>query len=224
MDKQLEDLLNKYIADFKSKQCDVVVPQSIPIVWFGNIEAYFKSQVKIVTVGLNPSYNEFPEVYRSKASPRFKGKTLNANNLYTSLNEYFNFNPYKSWFAHFEGCLNRLGASFGGQMSKGIVYKNTAISIDFFSSSATNPTFSKLSEHGENGKSTKEVYFRSYWNISPLTLLLCRQQRNISTLSSILQIKYTSQRANLKYIACQIKWQFGGDLCAERPVCLIKIF
>lgn len=27
MNKQLEDLLNKYIADFKSKQCDVVVQQ-----------------------------------------------------------------------------------------------------------------------------------------------------------------------------------------------------
>ena len=152
MNKQLEDLLNKYIADFKSKQCDVVVQQSIPIVWFGDIEAYFKSQVKIVTVGLNPSYNEFPEVYSSQASPRFKDKTLKADNLYTSLNEYFCFNPYKSWFAHFEGCLNRLGASFGGQMNKGIDYKNTAISLDYFSSIATNPTFSKLYEHREEWK------------------------------------------------------------------------
>lgn len=52
MDKSIETLLNAYIEDFKAKQCSVVVPNSIPIVWFGDIEAYFKSQVKIVTIAL----------------------------------------------------------------------------------------------------------------------------------------------------------------------------
>lgn len=152
MDNNIEILLNKYIDDFKIKQCEVVVPNSIPIVWFGDIEAYFKSKLKIVTIALNPSKNEFPESYNTVALPRFKDKTLIADTLYTSFNEYFKFNPYSLWFCHFENCLNKLGASFGGKMSKNIHYNNIALSIDYFSAIATDPTFSKLSERAQEWK------------------------------------------------------------------------
>jgi hypothetical protein len=45
-----------------------IVPNSIPIVWFGNVERYFKSELKIITVSLNPSDIEFK-----------KGKNLAVN-------------------------------------------------------------------------------------------------------------------------------------------------
>lgn len=159
MEKPIEDILKKYIADFKTKQSEVIVPSSIPIVWFGDIYAYFKSQIKIVTIALNPSKNEFPETYNSTAKPRFIDKSLIADRLYTSLNEYFKFNPYKIWFSHFESCLNKLGASFGGIMSSGIQYNNTALSIDYFSSIATDPTFSRLSESSKKEIDQRVLFF-----------------------------------------------------------------
>ncbi len=37
-----------------------VVSPSIPILYFGDAERYFRSNVKAITVGLNPSREEFP--------------------------------------------------------------------------------------------------------------------------------------------------------------------
>lgn len=172
MDKQLEDLLNKYIADFNSKQCDAVVPQSIPIVWFGDIEAYFKSQVKIVTVGLNPSYNEFPEVYNLKALPRFKDKTLKAENLHSSLNNYFRYNPYHNYFDRFENCLNKIDATYGGKTNCGDGFSYVALHIDFHSAIATKPVFSQLSETQINSIDQRPLFFELLNYLNPDTVLM----------------------------------------------------
>lgn len=167
MDKPIENILNKYINDFKTKQSDVIVPKSIPIVWFGDIESYFKSKIKIVTIALNPSKNEFPEAFDPTVKPRFIVKSLVTDELYVALNEYFKFNPYKIWFSHFESYINMLGASFGGIMSKGIKYDNIALSIDYYSSIATNPTFSKLSECKKNEIDQRALFFELLRLLSP---------------------------------------------------------
>ena len=43
----------------KFKDYDVVVSPSLPILYFGDLASYEKSDLKIVTVGKNPSDNEF---------------------------------------------------------------------------------------------------------------------------------------------------------------------
>ena len=47
----------EYFDNFKNK--DVVVAPSLPILNFGNLDAYANSELKVVTVGKNPSDNEF---------------------------------------------------------------------------------------------------------------------------------------------------------------------
>ena len=34
---------------------------NFPILWFGDMDAYFRSEIRVITVGLNPSIREFSE-------------------------------------------------------------------------------------------------------------------------------------------------------------------
>lgn len=36
-----------------------IVSNSVPIIWFGNVEKYLESELKVITVSLNPSDIEF---------------------------------------------------------------------------------------------------------------------------------------------------------------------
>ena len=60
----LYEIIERYYEDFSAKQktlSKIVVKDSFPIVWFGNIEKYRRSKIKVLTIGLNPSHNEFPK-------------------------------------------------------------------------------------------------------------------------------------------------------------------
>lgn len=116
----------------------------LPIKWFGDRKAYQESEVKIITVGLNPSDKEFRE---KKGDPftsllRFPDY-LNGNNcsLEKALNSYFEKNPYRQWFnAGFEPILNGMGASYYSKAG----YTCRALHTDICSPWATDPTWSKL--------------------------------------------------------------------------------
>ena len=167
MEIELEKLLNDYLRDFSRKsQSDVAVKDSIPIVWFGDMEAYKESRLKIVTVGLNPSLREFEE-------PRFNVAANSAESLYETLNDYFNFNPYK-WFRDFEKCLNLIDASFGGKMSDRR-YANTAISLDAYSAIATNPTWRYLSLRERNAVEQSGLFDRLLEYLQPDVILMSAQ-------------------------------------------------
>lgn len=64
----LNEIVEAYIEDFISKNGNdelkkYIVPDSIPIVWFGDVEEYLKPKYKgkrIVTIAANPSDREFP--------------------------------------------------------------------------------------------------------------------------------------------------------------------
>lgn len=143
MDIELENLVSKYLRDFESKKnLRIAVPNSIPIIWFGDMGAYKKSSVKIVTIALNPSHNEFPE---SRKEHRFDTNANMPDALYKTLNNYFYDKPYKMWFAQFEKCLKRINSSYGGKMAK-VPYEHTAIHIDAYSAIATNPTWGNLTQ------------------------------------------------------------------------------
>ena len=112
-----------------------------PILFFGDLDAYGASPLRILTVGLNPSLHEFPvgEPFRrfplltGVSSDREPGRYLNA------MTAYFRTDPYRVWFDRgFEKVLNGAGASY----YKGAV--STALHTDICSPVPTSPTWSKL--------------------------------------------------------------------------------
>ncbi len=129
------------------KNHEFVVTPSLPILYFGNLDAYLESETKILTVGKNPSDNEFRI---KKADPysfcRFPNWTGDKKNLLTVLNEYFENTPLKQWFASFKPILNEMDSSY----YKNNIFCNTAIHTDVCSPLATNPTWSKLKQDKKN--------------------------------------------------------------------------
>ena len=140
--KDLIDLIKAENNRFKSLNfSNNIVPNSIPILWFGNYQKYESSELKIITVSLNPSDNEFKIKKTDNYSTNYRFPSFNGtvNSLYKAYNEYFINNPYDSWFkASFKSVLVGFKAShYNGAL-------NTALHTDIGSPYATNPTWSGL--------------------------------------------------------------------------------
>jgi hypothetical protein len=120
-----------------------LVRPSMPILFFGDSKRYFGSAVRVLTVGLNPSREEFP---RSDPFVRFPGagllqygSLLDLDAYVGSLDGYFRTMPYQRWFdPAFEQLLNGIGTSYyDGRES-------TALHTDLCTPLATDPTWSGL--------------------------------------------------------------------------------
>ena len=126
------------------------IPHTIPIDWFGNREEYEQSDIRIVTVGLNPSDIEFKESDKATTCStkfRFPDAKVGAPATYPQAwNKYFTCTPY-NWFNNFERVLQGAGASYGGHSPEEIGEDHPhrrAIHTDLCSSEATLPAWSKL--------------------------------------------------------------------------------
>jgi len=146
----LSNLLDEMRSHFKDHQHKkAVVQKSIPILFFGDLDAYRNSKKRILTVALNPSDKEFSEA-RFDVSP----STLSDDSQYIkTLSEYFESNPYRFWFNHFEKLLQTIGASYYSRTSRPIFAAikpdaetdfNRALHTDICSPIATSVTWSKL--------------------------------------------------------------------------------
>ena len=128
-----------------------LVKPSIPILWFGDSERYFSSKLKVITVGLNPSREEFPEQDRflrfdsaRKVYPRILDGACYGEYL-KALNGYFRYppnHPY-GWFNCFEDMLRGLDCSYYGSAP------STALHIDLCSPLATDPTWKDLAPEAQ---------------------------------------------------------------------------
>ncbi len=103
----LAALYKRAITHYEEYQAESwLVPDSIPILYFVDLESYSRSALKIVTVGLNPSDAEFLE-------DRFRTHEIRLGclgDLERSLSEYFKYNPYRKWFDRgFETLLQPIG-------------------------------------------------------------------------------------------------------------------
>lgn len=121
-----------------------LVKPSLPILCFGDLDAYESSPVRVVTVALNPSRKEFPASNPFERFPKASGLRSNTAaesdfiKYISALTEYFRVAPYRSWFGWFEELLIGMGASYyPGQ-------DNTALHTDLCSPLATDPTWSGL--------------------------------------------------------------------------------
>lgn len=141
-------------ANPKVKEC---VIDLMPVDWFGDREEYEKSDIRIITVGLNPSDREFEEQLYDKSVPLEKRKLSlfrfsaynpqEPNTHRVALNNYYKTkNVYTQWFNSYEHVLNGMGASYFS--NKGI--KIRAIHTDICSPWATCPTWSKLPKDVKN--------------------------------------------------------------------------
>jgi hypothetical protein len=117
-----------------SAPASVRMEPSIPILYFGDYNAYRCSKLRIVTVGKNPSWNEFP------SHEPFRRFPAAARSDQEAWNRYFAVDPYKGWFSTYDQLLTGFDASFYGTA------KNTAIHTDLLSPIATNPTWSGLAK------------------------------------------------------------------------------
>ena len=140
------DLLQKTILYFnKFKNLDIVINPSIPILYFGDLRKYRESKLQVITVGKNPSDNEFrlnkKDAYSFVRFPNWNDKN---QNLIDVLNEYFISTPLNSWFSCYEPILNGMSTSYYPQKNV-----NVALHTDICSPLATSPTWSKLSKENQ---------------------------------------------------------------------------
>jgi hypothetical protein len=143
MTKLVNDVLVSFNQIRESRK--VITYPSIPVLYFGDYNQYQKSYPKIITVGLNPSHNEFPTDSRftrfNEAEKLDVSNTLSENEVTTylnSLNNYFNNNPY-NWFDSYDQILNGLNTSYY-MNSAG----NNALHTDLCSPFSTNLTWRML--------------------------------------------------------------------------------
>ncbi|MBQ4274293.1 MAG: hypothetical protein IJB94_04910 [Clostridia bacterium] len=171
MEKVIDTLLKEYIADYiNKKDYSFVVQDSVPIVWFGNIDAYDQSPTRILTIGLNPSKEEFPK----HAPPRFDRIDVellksSTDFLANTLNNYFEKNPYIKWFSKYNKLLSSLDASYGGVFGK---KENTALHIDIYSAIATDPTWGKLSDIQKYRLENSNLFNKLFLVLDPDIILI----------------------------------------------------
>lgn len=138
----LSDLIDEalsYHSAFYSNP--IVVKPSLPILYFGDIDAYRKSQKRIITVAKNPSLYEFKEKEEDQYSfLRFPFWNPEEKNLEEALNNYFKFRPYETWFSSYEKVLNGFKCTYYPNS----IFPSTALHTDVCSPIATAPTWSKL--------------------------------------------------------------------------------
>lgn len=128
LDQELSALAKEAWRQFAVHAKESLVVPSMPILFFGDLCAYQRSNLKVVSVGLNPSNVEFSEKDPFKRFPSFANLAdsvdatddfLNAYIL--ALSSYFAVEPYKAWFgrdvsegrnAGFEPVLRGLESSY----------------------------------------------------------------------------------------------------------------
>lgn len=144
--KLYEEVLYYYETIKNSENSKYIVPKSLPVLFFGDLNKYFKSDLKVITVGKNPSGHEFLSDVN-----RFPSYRKTPYSLELSLSEYFKKNPYSSWFKHYNIYLEEFGYSFYNKPGY-----NKVIHTDIGSPLSTDPTWRKLEK--ENKSLTEELF------------------------------------------------------------------
>jgi hypothetical protein len=122
----MQTLIDKAWMAYQSAPIEVRYEPSIPNLYLGDYEAFRGSELRIVTVGLNPGpYSGTYNAYKTTQSDE------------EAWNQYFVGEP-KRWFTCLECVLGGFDASFYGKRP------NTALHTDMLSPVSTKPRWSKL--------------------------------------------------------------------------------
>jgi hypothetical protein len=153
----LLNTLNQYFAIHRVQS--FVVNPSIPILYFGDEVGYRNSYLKVITVGKNPSLNEFLDPNTNHYNINYRFPNWNGVNLTQVLDEYFRQIPLKQWFSSFEPILNGKGCSY--YTNNG--FDNIALHTDICSPLATDPTWSRLNVNQQQLLFTQGVQI--WWDL-----------------------------------------------------------
>jgi hypothetical protein len=161
-----------------------LVRPSVPILFFGDSRSYVASRVRVLTVGLNPSREEFPRAdpfSRFGCAGRVDGsQDPDLTTYLRSLNEYFRLNPYRKWFdPSFEPLLSGLGASYYAGCD------STALHTDLCTPLATDPTWSHLKPDERNllRESGRRLWHDLVHALAPDLVLVSIQRALADTIS-----------------------------------------
>ena len=165
----MQSLVTKAKKAHAAARC--AVSPSIPILYFGDCDAFRRSTVRILTVGLNPSKREFP----SSSFQRFPAFESSYREAW---NRYFQTCPY-GWFSTFDHLLEGFDASFYGGR------KHTALHTDLLSPVATDPTWSNLpkSDREVLGKTGIPLWHDLIMYLKPHILLISIADRHKEEIS-----------------------------------------
>ena len=200
-----KDVLNNYFERVKrlynssKSQLPEKIVGNMPILWFGDYEKYKKSHVKIVTVGYNPSDNEFSQ----QRFGNLANKTINKISLedyINALNSYFYNAPYKRWFGHFSWYLQQFGSSFD----------NGVLHIDLYSAIATSPTWSGLSDEEKEIVSQREICNDLLFDFLMPDIILCNFDIRELNIKYEKIIEYQTARKKLMAGCCAGKIYIGN--------------
>ncbi|MDA4128667.1 MAG: hypothetical protein OK422_04355 [Thaumarchaeota archaeon] len=137
---------------FLNNKATSVLPKSIPVLFFGDLSNYWNPYPRIITVGRNPSFQEFPlnqwncrfersEVILRKLTGNSENWDDEARGLYlTSLKKYFATKRHKWFQLGFGGFLEGMGKSYLPLSPSNVVH------TDFCSPLATRPSWSSLGD------------------------------------------------------------------------------
>ena len=133
------------------------VSPAVPILFFGDVDAYCSSPLRILTVGLSPSPQEFPARMPFQRFPLASSVTATDQDRYVrALSAYFRTAPYQVWFRNFEPLLN------GARSNYYPGWNSTVLHTDICSPVAANPTWSKLPKADQE---TLKMYGLPLWHM-----------------------------------------------------------
>jgi hypothetical protein len=210
----MRSLIERAKDAYKSAPGSVKVSPSIPILYFGDYEAFRKSDRRIVTVGLNPGAIGFPE-----NDPWQKFPAYNKSNSYQKAwNQYFQIErPKEQWFSDLDCMLHGFDASFyNGQT-------NTALHTDLLSPVATAKPWSKLTSSVKKELSEKGMHL---WHdlisfLEPHIILISVAEQHLQKISfGLVQEQQTvfvlnetkdGQRRHRPYVVLHSVWRLSGS-------------
>jgi hypothetical protein len=160
------------------KHLEFIVPNSLPILFFGDIEKYAKQEFKVITAAINPSFYEFQE-NNSDFSYKYRFPNFNYSleSLELSYSNYFkrSNNYYSGWFGKrikgrkgFEAVLNGIGFSFFSDRNFKI-----ALHTDICSPLATKELWGKLTKEEKEilEKKGKPIWTKTVKELEPDLIL-----------------------------------------------------
>ena len=157
----------------------------MPVLFFGNIDTYCTSALRVLTVGLNPSSSEFPnstfQRFERYGTERRPSNGRERRQYLEALSGYFCGHPYREWFDHLETLLNEIGASYYGKPKKPC----TALHTDICSPVATQLRWSDLEQRDrdklrEDGAALWKALLQ---RLEPDVVLVCVADEHLSLIS-----------------------------------------
>lgn len=168
--EKFKKVVRDFITDFNAKKnLPCVAEGAQPIPWYGSLDAYFASDVRVVTLTPNPAAEEFAEERFAKIN--FDDVDAAINPLIATLNEYFVKNPNLNYFNHYEKVLAPLNSSYFVDNAL-----NTAVQINVFSDIATSIAWNQLDPNVQKEMLNLRLFKRLINELDPDIMLFSIHQ------------------------------------------------